>query len=116
AVEHTKLSSSDDIETWRPYWKELLSELEFRCWCCGVPDLVSLPTPVRNFVDFTILVVGNPLADRFAVPEMPGAFNSAVYAVPLPITNRLAVFHFALGRASCRESVYISAVGVAVSK
>src|SRR5699024_9263552 len=45
AVEHTKLSSSDDIETWRPYWKELLSELEFRCWCCGVPDLVSLPTP-----------------------------------------------------------------------
>ena len=30
AVEHTKLGSSDDIETWRPYWKELLSELEFR--------------------------------------------------------------------------------------
>ena len=27
AVEHTKLSSSDDIETWRPYWKELLSKL-----------------------------------------------------------------------------------------
>lgn len=30
SVEHTKLGSSDDIETWRPYWKELLSELEFR--------------------------------------------------------------------------------------
>ena len=30
AVEHTKLGSSADIETWRPYWKELLSELEFR--------------------------------------------------------------------------------------
>lgn len=27
AVEHTKLASSDDIEKWRPYWKELLSRL-----------------------------------------------------------------------------------------
>ncbi|WP_233189822.1 hypothetical protein [Corynebacterium sp. J010B-136] len=27
ALEHTKLASSDEVETWRPYWKELLAKL-----------------------------------------------------------------------------------------
>ena len=58
--------------------------------------LLHFPAAIGNFVNFAQLVIGNPLTDWFAVCEMPGAFNCAVYAVPLPITNRLAVFHFAL--------------------
>ena len=49
-----------------------------------------------DFVDPALLVVGDPLAYRFAGVEVSGALNGAIQAVPLPVTDWLAVFDFAL--------------------
>src|SRR5699024_609861 len=91
AVEHTELGSFDDIEAWRSLVARAVIRAGVQILVFGCPCASQSPHPVRFFVVFSLLVIGKPLAYRFAVPEMPGAFNSAVYAVPLPITNRLVV-------------------------